>query len=414
MPTTREAVAAAPPTSSRSRSGCRSARPCAPSSVSTRPRPTPTRSGCSPRTRHRSRTPWRPGRHPRDGEVRRDRRAEAREWDEPGRIVSRSHHDEIRAQRPDRRGRARPGPARRTQRRARPRSGRHARAAFRVAVARRVRSGAADRRRRARPLRPRAPRRAPRRSRARGTRAVRRHRRRRRPGRGAPRTPSRPRARPAAQLHRRLAYAPPRRCRCTGSAFLPLAVLRSRCGCCSSRRPARSPASSGRRCTRYSGARVASRPPTPARARSAGRPSPAANAARRSCAVRRQHAAEARRERARGRAQELQFIGTGGGWVLLGAAAASVGLFLWLIGARGSRRRGLLPLSDSVAELWRNAAYGWRDIGAGIRRGRRPLRRRARGARDACVLGAVVRRRRALAHRDPRPRRSAPGSPRPA
>jgi hypothetical protein len=74
---------------------------------------------------------------------------------------------------------------------------------------------------------------------------------------------------------------------------------------------------------------------------------------------RRQAAAEARRARARGRSHELQFIGTGGAWVLLGTAAASVGLFSWLIGSGGVGGGGLLPMSG-FTELWRNAAYGWR------------------------------------------------------
>ncbi|RNB48231.1 glycosyltransferase family 2 protein, partial [Agromyces tardus] len=81
---------------------------------------------------------------------------------------------------------------------------------------------------------------------------------------------------------------------------------------------------------------------------------------------RRQHAAEERRERARGRVEELQFLGTGGGWLLLGAVAASVVLFLWLVGAGGVGGGALLPLSSDLGELWRNAAYGWRDVGPGF------------------------------------------------
>ena len=53
---------------------------------------------------------------------------------------------------------------------------------------------------------------------------------------------------------------------------------------------------------------------------------------------------------ARGRAaatQELQFLGTGGGWVLLVSVAASVGLLAWLIGAPGVGGGGLLPLSEA-------------------------------------------------------------------
>ena len=80
---------------------------------------------------------------------------------------------------------------------------------------------------------------------------------------------------------------------------------------------------------------------------------------------RRQAAVEARRTRARGRVDELQFIGSGGGWVLLATVAASVGLFSWLIGSAGVAGGGLLPLSG-FAELWRNATYGWRDVGTGF------------------------------------------------
>ncbi|GAA2040637.1 hypothetical protein GCM10009819_27750 [Agromyces tropicus] len=82
--------------------------------------------------------------------------------------------------------------------------------------------------------------------------------------------------------------------------------------------------------------------------------------------VRRQQAAEARRQRARGRADDLMFLQTGGGWVLLATVAASVVVFAPLVASGGVAGGGLLPLSDDVGTLWRNAAAGWRDVGGGF------------------------------------------------
>ncbi|MRG60584.1 glycosyltransferase [Agromyces sp. CFH 90414] len=81
---------------------------------------------------------------------------------------------------------------------------------------------------------------------------------------------------------------------------------------------------------------------------------------------RRRAAAEARRARARGRSEDLQFLGTGGGWVLLGSLVASVVLLPWLLAAAGVAGGALAPLSSDLGELWANAAYGWRDVGAGF------------------------------------------------
>ncbi|WP_353828616.1 glycosyltransferase family 2 protein, partial [Agromyces sp. SYSU T0242] len=81
---------------------------------------------------------------------------------------------------------------------------------------------------------------------------------------------------------------------------------------------------------------------------------------------RRQQAAEARRQRARGRADDLMFLQTGGGWVVLVTAAASLLLFAPIIASGGVSGGGLLPLSGDVGVLWRNAATGWRDIAGGF------------------------------------------------
>lgn len=177
----------------------------------------------------------------------------------------------------------------------------------------------------------------------------------------------RDRATRAAQLHRRLAYAPAAIVPVHWITFLPLALLRS-VRLLLVKAPGSIPGEwAAAFTTMFSGSRVPRARSTLKRARTVGwsaiaplRMQP--DELRR----RRQHAAEARRARARGRTNELQFLGTGGGWVLLLSLAASVGLLAWLIGAPGIGGGGLLPLSDGLAALWRNAAYGWRDIGTGF------------------------------------------------
>jgi GT2 family glycosyltransferase len=170
----------------------------------------------------------------------------------------------------------------------------------------------------------------------------------------------------AAALHRRLVYAPAPAVPLHWVSFLPLAVLRS-IRHLLVKRPGSIVGEFGAALgTMFSGMRVARSRRVLKRSRTSGwssiaplRMQPDEEGRRR------QAAAEARRSRARGRAHELQFLGTGGGWVLLATAAASVGLFSWLIGSTGVGGGGLLPLSG-FAELWRNAAYGWRDVGTGF------------------------------------------------
>ncbi|PWC03825.1 glycosyltransferase [Agromyces badenianii] len=177
----------------------------------------------------------------------------------------------------------------------------------------------------------------------------------------------RTRAARAAALHRRLVYAPAAAVPLHWLLFLPLAIIRS-IRLLLVKSPGAIPGEfSAALGTMFSGMRVARARRRLKSARTVGwsaiaplRMQP--DEVRR----RRQHAAEARRTRARGRKHELQFLGTGGGWVLLASVGASVALFTWLLGARGISGGGILPLSSGVAELWRNAAYGWRDIGTGF------------------------------------------------
>lgn len=63
---------------------------------------------------------------------------------------------------------------------------------------------------------------------------------------------------------------------------------------------------------------------------------------------------------------DLNFIGGGGGWLVIGSLLLSLVLFFGLLGASAVSGGGLLPLSDTVGALWSNAVYGWHDLGAGF------------------------------------------------
>lgn len=84
--------------------------------------------------------------------------------------------------------------------------------------------------------------------------------------------------------------------------------------------------------------------------------------------VRRSHALkrEAAMVRQQGEKQDLDFFGTGGGWAVLVALLVGVVLFFPLTGSGALTGGGLLPLNDSVGQLWANLGYGWRDVGLGF------------------------------------------------
>lgn len=64
--------------------------------------------------------------------------------------------------------------------------------------------------------------------------------------------------------------------------------------------------------------------------------------------------------------EQAGFIAHGGLWVVL--LAAVVGLVAWgpLLGATSITGGGLVPLSASVGELWSHVGYGWRDVAGGF------------------------------------------------
>lgn len=62
----------------------------------------------------------------------------------------------------------------------------------------------------------------------------------------------------------------------------------------------------------------------------------------------------------------VTFFSGGGVWVVLVAAIVGLVLYTPLIAAPALSGGGLLTLSPTVGDLWRNAAYGWRDLGSGF------------------------------------------------
>ena len=68
----------------------------------------------------------------------------------------------------------------------------------------------------------------------------------------------------------------------------------------------------------------------------------------------------------RGDRPEIRFMAAGGGWTVLAAAVAGIAILAPLLGARTLAGGGLLPLSNTPAELWAGTGYGWRDIGLGF------------------------------------------------
>ncbi|MFF2370085.1 glycosyltransferase [Agromyces sp. NPDC058110] len=171
----------------------------------------------------------------------------------------------------------------------------------------------------------------------------------------------------AAALHRRLVYAPAAAVPLHWLTFLPLALVRSVVALLGKRPGAIPGEFTAAFATMFGGMRVPRSRRVLASAKTTGWSAVAPLRLQPDEARRRRDAAvEARRIRARGRTDDVAFIGTGGGWVLLVSVVASVVLFSWLLGAGGVGGGGLLPLSNGLAELWRNAAYGWRDIGAGF------------------------------------------------
>lgn len=68
----------------------------------------------------------------------------------------------------------------------------------------------------------------------------------------------------------------------------------------------------------------------------------------------------------RGAVSELNFFSGGGAWVVLGALVVSIACFASMLAWPAIGGGALLPLRQTVAGLWSDAAWGLRDVGLGV------------------------------------------------
>ncbi|ANP71618.1 glycosyltransferase [Cryobacterium arcticum] len=175
------------------------------------------------------------------------------------------------------------------------------------------------------------------------------------------------RAERAAQLHRRLVYAPAWALPVHWLSLIPLAFLRSIGDLLRKEPGAILGEFSAAFAAAFQGGRVRTARRRLAATRTLGWS--AISSLRVSAAeVRRRHALtrEAALTGARGDRPEIRFFSGGGAWTTLAAAAVGVAMLASLIGAQSLTGGGLLPLSATVGGLWSNVGYGWRDIGLGF------------------------------------------------
>ena len=176
-------------------------------------------------------------------------------------------------------------------------------------------------------------------------------------------------SRRAAQLHRRLVYSSPAALPFHWLSLLPLAIIRA-IGQLLAKRPGAVGGEFGSAlATAFGRSRIGAARRSLKRTRRVGwasisplRMPPG------SVRERRAHARDAQRTQFTVAATEARpgFIMHGGLWVV--ALAAIIGLISWgsIIGAPSLRGGALLPLSDTVPQLWSHVGYGWREIGVGF------------------------------------------------
>ncbi|NNC13091.1 glycosyltransferase [Planctomonas sp. JC2975] len=174
------------------------------------------------------------------------------------------------------------------------------------------------------------------------------------------------RQRRAAQLHRRMAYAPAFALFLHWLSLVPLAVLRS-LGLLLSKQPGSIGGEfAAAFATAFGGSRIGPARSAIKRVRTVKWSAIAPlriprSEVRRARAIQR----EASLTRVRGERRELNFFSGGGAWVVLAMAVMSIALFSPLLGWTQIGGGGLLPLND-VGALWSSLGYGWRDIGIGF------------------------------------------------
>lgn len=67
-----------------------------------------------------------------------------------------------------------------------------------------------------------------------------------------------------------------------------------------------------------------------------------------------------------GEERDLRFFSGGGAWVVLASAVIGAAILAPLLGASYIAGGALLPLSGTVGELWQQIGFGWRDVGLGF------------------------------------------------
>ena len=170
-------------------------------------------------------------------------------------------------------------------------------------------------------------------------------------------------ARRRAQLHRRLSYAPAAAVPLHWLSLLPLALWRSITHLTGKRPAAVLPEWGAAGVAMVSGSAVA----RSRRAIKAERSASWASIAplRMTRAQLRQHLDDGHGTEA-GVHEELGFFSGGGAWAVLAALVAGVALFASLLAWPALGGGALLPLRETVAALWRDAAYGQRGFGVGV------------------------------------------------
>ncbi|TFC86100.1 glycosyltransferase [Cryobacterium sp. TMT3-29-2] len=193
------------------------------------------------------------------------------------------------------------------------------------------------------------------------------------------------RAMRAAQLHRRLVYSPRWMIPVHWLGLVPLAFLRSFVQLLQKEPGAILGEYSAAFAAAFSGLRVRAARRRFAATRTLGWSSIASLRVptvevRRRQALRR----EASLTGVNGEVPEIRFMSGGGAWTVLAALVAGLIVLAPLIGARTLTGGGLLPLSDTPADLWGSIGYGWRDIGLGFVGGADPF------ASVLAVLGSLT------------------------
>lgn len=193
------------------------------------------------------------------------------------------------------------------------------------------------------------------------------------------------RMRRRAQLHRRLVYAPAPALPVHWLSLVPLAILRSLMQLLRKQPGAIGGEFRAAFGAAFAGVRVMrSRRNIRRTAKSgwsaiAGLRMTFAEARRRNALER-----DAVRVRRDGEHRRVDFFSRGGGWTVLAMAVTGLALFAPLIGAQALGGGGLLPLSETPAQLWQHIGYGWRDLGLGFAGGADPF------ASVLAVLGSLT------------------------